>query len=169
MGVVVAASVAPFVPESYGIRHLIIGLLGGVTAYNSHVLAPTDRIPSVALSTGAFVVLFALAEAVAHLLNSPFADPFDASVAIIGFALLATAVFALFEYERLRPTEPIRTVENGGLTVVPDGGAAIPPDDGEPLADGGRADPLAQRTVIRIGPNARLVRRGPGTDSEVES
>lgn len=168
VGVLVAAAVAPFVPSSYGIRHLIVGLLGGVTAYNSHVLAPTDRLPSVALSTGAFVVLFALAEAVAHLVDSPFADPFDASVAVIGFALLVTAGFALFEYERLRPREPIRTIENGGLTVVPDGGSAILPDEGEPLADGGRADPLAHRTVVRIGPNARLVRRGPGTDPEVE-
>lgn len=159
VGVVVAAAAAPFLPASVGIRPLIVGLLGGVTAYNSHVLAPTDRVPSIALTAGAFVGLFALAEGLAHLLARPVADPITATGVVVGLAVVATAGVALFEYERLRPREPIGTVADGGVPVVPDGGAIERAGDAVP--DGGAADPLAGRRVVRIGPNARLVRRRP--------
>jgi len=156
MGVLLATLATPLLPDATGLRPLIVGLLAGVTAYNSHVLAPGERVQSIALNGGVFVGLFALADAVAFVLGRPFFhSPTEVDVAI-GVVLLVTAGFALLQFERLRPDRPIETFANGDVTVVPDGGSV---GERDLVTDGGVSTPLTRRRVARIGPNARLVYR----------
>lgn len=54
VGVLLAASAIPFLPEEAAIRTLMVGILSGVSAYNGHVLAPTERVDSVIVSGGLF-------------------------------------------------------------------------------------------------------------------
>jgi len=154
--VVVAVLAVPLLSGEIGLRPLIIGLLAGVTTYNGHVLAPSERVRSVALNIGTFVGLFALVDTVAFALNRPFFFPPTVIDVAFGLALLGTAGYVLFECERRRPDQPIETVANGEATVVPDGGMVREHDV---VPDAGASDPLAGRRVTRIGPNAQLVYR----------
>lgn len=159
VGVILAAPTTPFLPAEVGLRPLIVGLLGGVTAYNAHVLAPGERLRSAVVSAGAFVLVFGLANGAAFVLGSPYAYAVGLGDVVVGAILLAAAGAAVYEFEDRRPAQPIETVATGVDTVVPDGGSAGQRDV---RFDGGRTDPLAGRRVHRAGPNAHVVTRERG-------
>lgn len=164
VGVVLAALSAPLLPEAAGLRPLIVGILGGVTAYNGHVLAPGERIQSVVLSAAAFVVLFALADGLAILLGRPFTLVPTGRVIVFGCAVLAAGAFALLEFERRRPGEPIEPLDPEEAAPIPDGGTRT--DGDELLPDGGAADPLGGRRVRQVAPNAERVYWDRGSTDE---
>lgn len=160
IGVVVAVTAAPFFPADVGLRPLIIGLLGGVTAYNGHVLSPNERLQSAVISGGSFVVLFAFADLMAMVLDRPYAYSVGTADIVIGLALLAVTAFVVVQFERLRPDEAIEPIANGRDTIVPDGGGA----ENGIIWDGGHDDPLAGRTVTRIDDTVRVVTYERGED-----
>lgn len=164
LGVVLAALSAPFLPDAAGLRPLIVGILGGVTAYNGHVLAPGERVQSVVLSAAAFVVLFALADGLAILLGRPFTVAVSGPLVVLGCAVLAVGLFALLEFERRRPSEPIEPLAAEPETIIPDGGQSG--DFDGLLTDGGATNPLGSRRVRQVAPNAERISwgRGEGRD-----
>lgn len=161
VGVIVAMAGLSFLPATVGLRPIIVGLLAGVTTYNGHVLAPGERIRAMTVSAGSFVVIFAIADGLAYLTGSPVASQVGQFAVIIGVVAVGFMAEALYDFESLRPAEPIPPIANGSGTGIPDGGRA---DRDAVLSDGGQLDPLAGRTVTRIGPNARVVSRRPGDD-----
>jgi len=155
LGVVLGVLATPFLPADAGLRSLMIGILAGVSAYNGHVLAPTERVDSIVVTTGAFAGSYLLAHEVARLLGDPVADSMGTSSLLVGFLLLAIAGLALVQYETRRPTESIHQVSPEGGIVV-DGGTKT---DKQVRPDGGATSPLAGRRIARIGPNAEVVYR----------
>jgi hypothetical protein len=155
LGVVLGVLATPFLPADAGLRSLMIGILAGVSAYNGHVLAPTERVDSIVVTTGAFAGSYLLAHEVAWLLGDPVADSMGTSSLLVGFLLIALAGLALLQYETRRPSESIQQVSPEGGIVV-DGGT----ETGKQVRpDGGATSPLAGRRIARIGPNAEVVYR----------
>lgn len=156
VGVIVGAAATPFLATAVGLRPLMVGLLGGVTAYNGHVLSPGERIQSVLITAGAFVVLFGATNWIAGFLGRGVYDPVTGTEAIVGATVVLTALLALWEMEARRPDQPIQPIANGNDAIFPDGGIS---DFGKARPDGGRGDPLAGRTVVREGPRVQVVTR----------
>lgn len=156
VGVVIAAATLPFLPAGLGLRPLIVGLLGGVSAYNGHVLAPAERVQSVLVSAGAFVVLYGIANWIALFLDRPLAHSIGLGEAVFGAVVLLTAAIVLVELEERRPPVPIEPIANGNDAIFPDGG---PRADDDLVSDGGHGDPLAGRTVNRVDDNVLVVSR----------
>lgn len=161
VGVIIGTVSTPLLPGASGLRPHIVGILGAVTAYNGHALAPGERIQSAIVSAGAFVSLFGLATAVAHLLDKPFAYPVDPPSAAIGATILLAAVIVLYDFERKRP-EGVQTVSFDEQAAIPDGGTADEP--GEVVLDGGQDVPLANREVVEYASNATVVTRDGGAE-----
>lgn len=159
VGVLLGMVLTPLLPPAVGLRPLIVGILGGVTAYNGHALAPGERVQSVVLSVGTFVALFALTNAVAHLLGKAIAYQIGPTMGLLGIAILATAALVVFEFERLRPTDDIETVSFDEETAIPDGGD---PEGERVVSDGGTGNPLAGRQETRLAANATVVTRDGG-------
>jgi len=155
LGVVLGVLATPFLPADAGLRSLMIGILAGVSAYNGHVLAPTERVDSIVVTTGAFAGSYLLAHEVARLLGDPVADSMGTSSLLVGSLLIAIAGLALLQYEKRRPTESIQQVSPEGGIVV-DGGTET---DKQVRPDGGATSPFAGRRIARIGPNAEVVYR----------
>lgn len=154
-GVVLAAMATPFLPASAGLRPLVVGVLGGITAYNTHVLAPQERVRSLLLNVGTFAAVFTVANTAAFLLGREWFHPLGGSSLVFGLAALLVTVSLLLKFEAERPKQPIEMVANGG-TVVPDGGTRARRDV---TPDGDGDGPLAGRRVARVAPNARVVYR----------
>jgi hypothetical protein len=162
IGVLLGTVFTPLLPGDVGLRPLIVGILGGVTAYNGHSLASGERVQSVVLSIGTLVGMLALANTVAHLLDKPFAYPVDTTAVIIGSAFLLAAVAVVYEFERLRPAQAIDPVSFDQRVAVPDGRTNT--DDESLVPDGGTGDPLSGRAVEKVAENATVVRRAQGGD-----
>jgi len=156
IGVIIGTMATPLLPAAAGLRPLIVGILAAITSYNGHALAPGERLHSVVASAGAFVALFGLTTAVAHLLDKPFADPVTAPSVALGVVILLATGVVLYDFERTRP-ERLQAVSFDEQTAVPDGGA--PEDTVEVVPDGGRDTPLAGREVVQYAPNATVVVR----------
>jgi hypothetical protein len=155
LGVFLGVLATPFLPADAGLRSLMIGILAGVSAYNGHVLAPTERVDSIVVTIGAFAGSYLLAHGVAWLLGDPVAGSIETSTLVLGVLALAIACLALVQYETRRPTDSINQVSPEG-GIVPDGGART---DERVRSDGGTKSPLAGRRSARIGPNAEVVYR----------
>jgi hypothetical protein len=158
VAVTISAATTPLLPETAGIRPLIVGILAGVSAYNGHVLAPTERVDSVVVSTGTFVGMFAVANAIAYALGAPHYTPVGPTGVVIGIALVFAGGVALWEYEQLTPEDSIEVIADE-RRAVPDGGV-----DEDPLVrpDGGVTDPLRGRRVKQVDSNASVVHRERG-------
>jgi len=111
-GMLTGISVAPSLPLENGLLPFFTGLLGGVSAYNIHYVAPAERRASVLISAGAFVIFVA----VGRVFLTPFPDGILVEVGIehiIGGGIVLAV--ALREAVRL---EMIRSSEFGSITEL---------------------------------------------------
>jgi len=121
-GLLAVTSLMTVVPVENGLLPFFVGILGGVTAYNLHVVPSAERRESVAVTVGVFVVV----TAVARLFVVPPLGGFVATVTgghiAIGVALLAPTAWVAYRHERMQPDDV-----TGGV------GDAVP----APNSDGG--------------------------------
>jgi hypothetical protein len=112
IGLFVATAVVTIVPVRSGQLPLLVGILAGVSGYNTHVVPPAERRASVAVTVGALVIL----AIVARLFVVPPAGGFLQSVSThhlaIAAVLLLPAIGELYRLESVRPAGP-----NGATTA----------------------------------------------------
>jgi len=117
LGILTTISLVTVVPVRHGLLPFFIGLLGGITAYNFHVVSPAERLAAVAVTAG-LLVLVILA---ARLFIIP--PPRGLLVAVtvtdlrIAGVLLLPAVVAIARLEYIRPSRATRP-KGGGLDLL---------------------------------------------------
>jgi hypothetical protein len=103
LGTFATISVAPVSPNNHGLLPFFVGILGGVTAYNVHVVPPRERVETV-LAT---VSLLVVAAGVARVLVQPTPEGILTVVGpadiLVGAGLLMPGVYVLYRLEQLLP------------------------------------------------------------------
>jgi hypothetical protein len=102
-GLLVSISVVPQLPVDRGLFPYFVGIFGGVTAYNFHVVPPTERLPNVFVAGSVLVGI----TAVARLFIIPSSDGILTIVetwhVLAGGVLLVPGLAVIYRLERLRP------------------------------------------------------------------
>jgi hypothetical protein len=101
-GLVTTASLVSSVPTRHGLLPFFVAILGGVTAYNVHVVPPRERPETVALVAGAFVVVAAVARLVVVPPAGGALFVVTARHVAFGAAVLAPTLLVVYRHERLR-------------------------------------------------------------------
>lgn len=114
VGLLGSISAVTVVPVTHGLLPFFVGILGGVTAYNLHVVPPAER-RATAVATGAVLVVVA---AVARLFVVPpdtgFLQYVSGVDVAIGALCCLPAIYELYRLERIRPTEAPPAVPSAG-------------------------------------------------------
>jgi hypothetical protein len=97
-------SVVPVLPFGNGLLPFFTGILGGVGAYNVHVVAPAERRPSVAVAAGVFVVLAGSARLVLTPLPGGLLEQVAPLHIAVGAVVLAVGARAGYRLEAARPS-----------------------------------------------------------------
>jgi hypothetical protein len=103
-GLLTVISVVPVLPFGNGLLPFFTGILGGVGAYNVHVVAPADRRPSVAVAAGVFVVLAGSARLVLTPLPGGLLEEVAPLHIAVGAVVLAVGARAGYRLEAARPS-----------------------------------------------------------------
>lgn len=103
VGMLTAASLVPGFPARYGLMPFFTGILGGVTAYNLHVVPPVERRATVAATVGMYVVLLGLARVVVDPMQLGILQEVGGEYLVIGIAAVGWAVWEVWHVERIRP------------------------------------------------------------------
>lgn len=80
------------------------GLLGGIGAYNLHIIAPRERVANAAVSAGIFVGLFVVARALIVPLPAGLTTTITWMHALVATIVMAAAALAILDLERTRPS-----------------------------------------------------------------
>lgn len=103
LGLLVSISVVPQVPIRHGLLPFFVGIFGGVTGYNLHVVPRTDRPANVLVTISVLVGTIA----VARLLLTPAPTGLLRTVTaldlVVGVLTALPGVYVISRYERLRP------------------------------------------------------------------
>ncbi len=117
-GLLTVISVVPVLPFGNGLLPFFTGILGGVGAYNLHVLAPAERRPSVVVAAGGFVVLAGSARLVLTPLPGGVLEQVEPVHIAVGAVVLAAAARASYRLEAIRPSEGTRGPAAGSAETV---------------------------------------------------
>ncbi len=121
VGLLVAISATTVVPVRHGLLPFFIGLLGGVTAYNVHLVSPAERRATALVTVGAVVAMTGLA----RLFIAPSEMGLLTTVTpwhlLLGGVLLIPAAYELYHLERIRPREDIESLDSLTTTGSPGG------------------------------------------------
>jgi hypothetical protein len=105
LGLLVVISVVPVLSFENGLLPFFIGVVGGVSSYNFHVVAPAERRASAVVACGCFVLL----AGVARLFLTPFSGGILVEVTsvhiAIGLAVVGLSLWEVYQIERLIPDE----------------------------------------------------------------
>jgi hypothetical protein len=112
-GLLTVISVVPVLPFGNGLLPFFTGILGGVGAYNVHVVSPAERRPSVVVAAGVFVVLAGSARLVLTPLSGGLLEQVEPFHIAVGAVVLAVAARAGYRLEAVRPSGPSRNPEAG--------------------------------------------------------
>lgn len=113
LGLLVAISLATVVPVTHGLLPFFVGLLGGVTAYNLHVVSPAERRATVFVTLAVFVVVTFVTRLFLVPPPSGMLRQVTQLHLTVGAVLLVPALWELFRLERIRPHGRGRIPENG--------------------------------------------------------
>lgn len=80
------------------------GVLGGIGAYNLHIVPPRDRLANVAVSGGILVGLFAVARALIMPEPTGLATTVSWTHVVVSVMILAAASWAILDLERRQPS-----------------------------------------------------------------
>jgi hypothetical protein len=103
-GVLVAATVLVVAGLTDGMAVFFAGLLGGIGAYNLHVIAPRERVTNAVVNFGIFVGLFGVARALIVPLPTGLATTVSWSHLLVGAVALGATAWVLVVLERPRPS-----------------------------------------------------------------
>lgn len=107
MGVVVgslgAIVLSPALPFASGLFPFFTGILGGVTAFNIHVVAPAERRATVLASAASLVVLSALARVFVSPRQNGLLYDVGLGHVVVGVVILGLAGRELYKLEAARP------------------------------------------------------------------
>lgn len=104
IGVIVATVLLGIFGLPSDLAVFFAGLLGGIAAYNHHVVTPADRPANVAVSAGILVVLFVVARALIPPAETGLATTVSPSHVLVGVVVLAAAAWAARSLERRQPS-----------------------------------------------------------------
>lgn len=104
-GLLAAISLTPMLPVRHGLLPFFVGLLGGVTAYNLHVVSPAERVANVAVTVSALVGVLAVARLFIIPPPSGLLTDVTAVHVLVGVYLLVPGVVVLYRFERTLPRE----------------------------------------------------------------
>lgn len=109
-GLLTAISLTSVLQFDNGLLPFVTGILGGVGAYNVHVVPPAERRSAVVIATGSFVLL----AAVGRLFLTPLAQGILQNVRVVhllsGGFVVALMAWEAYQFERIRPTDTDRVV-----------------------------------------------------------
>jgi len=103
-GLFVAVSLAPVLPVQNGLLPFFVGVLSGVSSYNTHVLPPTERLPSVLVTGSVLAATVALARLVIVPSPAGFLTTVTGVHVAVGTLLLLPGLVVLYRFERRLPT-----------------------------------------------------------------
>lgn len=102
-GLLTVVSVVPALAFGNGLLPFFTGILGGVGAYNLHVISPPERRPSALVTAGVFVILAASARLVLTPLSGGLLEQVEPLHLAVGAVVLAAAVWEGYQFEAVRP------------------------------------------------------------------
>lgn len=103
-GMLTAASLVPGFPAPYGMLPFFTGILGGVTAYNVHVVPPAERQPTIAVTVGTYVVLLGLARLVVDPTPLGILETVRGEYVVVGIVLVGWTLWEVWQVEHIRPS-----------------------------------------------------------------
>jgi len=117
-GLLTVISVVPVLPFGNGLLPFFTGILGGVGAYNLHVVAPAERGASALVAAGVFVVLAGSARLALTPLPGGLVERVGPGHLAVGAVVLAVAAREAYRLEALRPSGGNRRRANGAAESV---------------------------------------------------
>lgn len=122
IGILTTISLVTVIPVRHGLLPFFIGLLGGITAYNIHVVPPAERLPTALVTVSTLVVVIF----VARLFIIPPPRGLLVSVTVtdlrVGAALVVPGILALGQLERIRPSRAAMPTGSGLDMIAQDEG-----------------------------------------------
>lgn len=104
-GVLIVISIVPVFAFSNGLLPFFVGILGGVGGYNLHATPRAERVPSVVIFAGFFVLL----SGIARLVLTPFPAGILTEVTVFhvigGTGIVAVASWEAYQLEAIRPAD----------------------------------------------------------------
>ncbi|MFC7075396.1 poly-gamma-glutamate biosynthesis protein PgsC/CapC [Haloarcula halophila] len=122
VGLLGSISAVTVVPVQHGLLPFFVGILGGVTGYNLHVVPPAERRANLFVTGGVFVTVVAIARLFVIPPASGLLQYVSGRHVAAGAVCCLPALYELYHLERLRPDDEI--------TVAPE---ATGPDPSEEL------------------------------------
>jgi len=107
-GLLTVISLTPLLPFENGLLPFLTGILGGVGAYNIQVTPPAERRSAVVVTTGAFVVLAAVARLLVTPLEAGILNEIGPLHVLGAGFVLALMGWEAYRFERIRPAESDR-------------------------------------------------------------
>jgi len=107
-GLLTVISLTPLLPFENGLLPFLTGILGGVGAYNIQVTPPAERRSAVVVTTGAFVVLAAVARLLVTPLEAGILNEIGPLHVLGAGFVLALMGWEAYRFERVRPAESDR-------------------------------------------------------------
>lgn len=104
-GLLVVISLTSVIQFGNGLLPFFTGILGGVGAYNMHVVPPAERRSSVVVATGVFVVLAAVGRVFVTPLDAGILHDIGVIHLLGGGFILALTAWEIYQFERIRPSE----------------------------------------------------------------
>ncbi len=105
LGLLTTISVVNLLGFSNGLLPFFTGILGGVGAYNVHVVAPAERRSSVLVAAGFFVILAGGARLVLRPIPGGFLEQVGVVHLVAGVVVLGLAAWEGYRLEAIRPSE----------------------------------------------------------------
>jgi len=102
-GLFIAISVVPTIPVRNGLLPFFVGILGGVSAYNLHVVAPAERSAAVVVTCSVLAGTYALSRFVIVPPPSGLLTRVTGVHVAIGTVLLVPGFLVLYRFERTLP------------------------------------------------------------------
>lgn len=107
LGVIVSLlssiSAVTVIPVQHGLLPFFVGILGGVAAYNLHVVSPAERRANVFVTIAVLVIVAGAARLVIIPPDGGFLQFVSGTDVAIGFVACFPAVYELYQLERIRP------------------------------------------------------------------
>lgn len=102
-GLFVVISLAPWIPIRNGLLPFFVGILGGVSAYNTHVVPPAERVATVLVTGTVFVAAVALSRLVIVPAQSGILTTVTGLHLALGAVLFVPGLVVLYRFEQHLP------------------------------------------------------------------
>lgn len=105
VGVVLAGPLLVVFGQGDTLAVFFTGFLGGIAAFNFHLIAPAERLENAVVTAGTFVVVFAVARTLVDPLANGLGSPLAWPNGLVSLLVLMAAIWVISRLEQLRPTD----------------------------------------------------------------